>query len=157
MEVKETMLQVFSNSAVKNKYCFTFDLWTDKHGHRHFLSLHIHLLDLNFNLHVYLLGVEEIDPGKSRTLTVVKSQCQEMLRGYFDEESVKDIFKNSYSVTDSGTNVMGVISNRLPCLCHKMNNFLEHIFPQDPTKLQAKYPEFPSDNIHCSGGFGDIF
>ena len=75
-EVKGSMLQVLSNSAVKNKYCFTFDLWTDKHRHRHFLSLHIHLLDINFNLHVYLLGVEEIDPGTSRRLTVVKNQCR---------------------------------------------------------------------------------
>jgi len=118
------------------RFTFTFDLWTETKKQRHFLSLTCHFVDAQFNLQSSLMGAREFPSDVRKTTVNIRDQCQELLLAYFNTSPVDidTVMKQSIAVTDGGSNVKAVFSNRVPCMCHKLNLVLDNTFSDNNLK-----------------------
>lgn len=125
-EIQENMKEELKKVPSHPKYAFSKDLWSEKYKSKNFLSLHAHYIDDLWKLHKKLLGLEEFVQEKSTVN--IRKQCHKILAEYFSESEIDQVISNAISVTDGGYNMLKLFTQRLPCICHKINLFIEWMF-----------------------------
>ncbi|XP_021960628.2 uncharacterized protein LOC110856457 [Folsomia candida] len=110
------------------------DMWSDKYTQRHFLSLTIHYINADWKLVHHLLAVDEF-LGERKTADNIRDECARILRSFFDTEEVSSIMKNSWMVTDGGSNMQKVFENRH---CHKINLAIHWLFNDKKTGVDPE-------------------
>lgn len=116
------------------QFAFTFDLWTEQKRKRQFISLTCHFVNENFVKKSKLLGVEELPVEEKKTTVNIRKACESIIEKYFSDVDTKKIMEKSYAVTDGGSNVVSVFTQRLPCICHKLNLVMTNTFSESNLK-----------------------
>lgn len=129
-EAQQEYKKMFQSAPLHHKFAFSKDMWSEKYNQRNFLSVIMHYIDDNWELLAITLGLDEVIERK--TTEHIREKCSEMLSIYFDKSIVPDIFENSFSVTDGGSNMLNLFKEHLPCRCHQLNLLVDWTLNERP-------------------------
>lgn len=130
-EIQEDVKSKLQKAPTYPEFAYTKDLWSEKYQSNSFLSLTAHLIDEDWRLQRYTLGMEKFEEEKKSTDNI-RLECEDILKSYFEGVQVAKIIQESVAVTDSGKNMLKIFANRRPCECHKINTCNEWTFNEKP-------------------------
>ena len=132
-DIKSEIIESMNSASRFPNFAFSFDMWSEDFRKRQFLSVSVHYFDENFDLKCKLLGVDQF-PDQSKTMVNIRREIVKILSSYFDQSKVDQVFENSVSVTDGGSNMIKVFKQHFFCQCHKLNLLLQHAFSDETMK-----------------------
>lgn len=122
-QIREKIKSDLHGAPSYPKFAFSSDMWMDKYESTHFLSLNVHYINNDWELKKTLLGMNQFDDKK--TTANIRRDCEAILEDYFEPDEVTNVILNSVSVTDGGKNMLKVFPRQKPCMCHRLNLFVE--------------------------------
>lgn len=107
-------------------FSFTSDLWKDKYKGNFYLSLTVQFINSSgtlSNVCLYTILCKE------KKKDDIRSYLLKGLHDFFGNSD--EILKDSYFITDNGSNVKNIFNKWLPCACHNINLTLSHTFKEE--------------------------
>jgi len=120
---------------IKDNCCsMTTDMWSDKYKKRHYITITVHYIDINWILRKNVLHTGQWPISEKKTAENIKNSIGTFLTSFECTKSLNanELMKKITFVTDQGPNMTSSSGlgayNRLNCCAHMLNTVLRHVF-----------------------------
>lgn len=137
---QEVLSELKTSVAESSRLSFTTDMWTANNKQESYLGLTAHYLTSNFDLKSPWLTTS-LFPEEHHTADNIREGMKKIFDSLF-EEKADDLWKHSYFVMDSSSNISAAFPNRLACACHGLNLAISNaLSDQLPIEFRQKKEE----------------